>query len=264
VSRWAEALRELGARLQEMPGEEGYPTYLANRMGRLCERAGRVRAAGAPEREGVLTFIGSVSPPGGDLSEPVTQAALRVSGAMWALDPTMAQRRSFPAVDLELSYSLFVDEVEAWMDEHAGAGWARLRRALLDLLREERELSDIAGLVGRDALQDRERFVLDAAALFREAVLQQNAFDPVDATSSLRKTLDLARLAHDFHVAGVAALEQGASMDALPLSDVRARLLQLKATPEDAWDDRAGAARAVIRGIGDGARAVTAASGENP
>jgi V/A-type H+-transporting ATPase subunit A len=254
VSRWAEALRELGARLQEMPGEEGYPTYLANRMGRLNERAGRVRASGVPEREGVLTFIGSVSPPGGDLSEPVTQAALRVAGAMWALDPAMAQRRSFPAVDLELSYSLFVEEVEAWMDEHAGAGWADLRRALLDLLREERELSDIAGLIGRDALQDRERFVLDAAALFREAVLQQNAFDPVDATSTLQKTMRLARLAHEVHTAGVSALEQGVPAESLPLREVRSRLLQLKSTPEDAWDERAASVRAVIDRIDAAAR----------
>jgi len=250
VSRWAEALRELGARLQEMPGEEGYPTYLANRMGRLSERAGRVRALGSPEREGGLTFIGSVSPPGGDLSEPVTQASLRVAGAMWALDPSMAQRRSFPAVDLELSYTLFVREVEAWMNENAGGGWAELRRALLDLLGQERELSDIAGLIGRDALQDRERFVLDAAALLREVVLQQNAFDPVDATSSLPKTFALAQLAHDVHAAGLSALERGVPAEALPVRAVRAQMLQLKSTPEDVWPERLGAVRALVDRFG--------------
>jgi V/A-type H+-transporting ATPase subunit A len=238
VSRWAEALRELGARLQEMPGEEGYPTYLANRLGRFCERAGRVSAAGSPEREGVLTFIGSVSPPGGDLSEPVTQAALRVAGAMWALDPTLAQKRVFPAVDLELSYSLFVNEVAPWMAEHAGEGWAELRRGALDLLRRERELEDIAALIGRDALQDRERYVLDGAALFREVVLQQNAFDPIDASSSLRKTNALARLGFDGFEAGAAALERGHSLEALPFQALRTALLRLRNAPEHEWPER--------------------------
>jgi V/A-type H+-transporting ATPase subunit A len=250
VSRWAEALRELGARLQEMPGEEGYPTYLANRMGRLYERAGRVKAAGAPEREGVLTFIGSVSPPGGDLSEPVTQAALRVAGAMWALDPALAQRRSFPAVDLELSYTLFVDEVEAWMNAHAGEGWAELRHRLLDLLRQERELTDIAALIGQDALQDRERFVLEAAGLFREAVLQQNAFDAVDASSSIGRTHALALLAHDFHAAGVAALERGVTADALPVRSVRASLLRLRIIAGEPWEELVRSTRDEIDAIG--------------
>jgi len=239
VSRWAEALRELGARLQEMPGEEGYPTYLANRLGRFCERSGRVSAMGTPGREGTLTFIGSVSPPGGDLSEPVTQAALRVAGTMWALDPTLAQKRVFPAVDLELSYSLFVGEVAAWMAEHAGEGWIELRRRVLDLLRRERELEDIAGLVGRDALQDPERFVLDAAGLFREVVLQQNAFDPVDASSSLPKTHALARLSFEAFEVGAEALEGGRALDSLPLQAVRSALLRLRHAPESEWPERA-------------------------
>lgn len=235
VSRWAEALRELGARLQEMPGEEGYPTYLANRLGRFCERAGRVTAAGTPEREGVLTFIGSVSPPGGDLSEPVTQAALRVAGAMWALDPTLAQKRVFPAVDLELSYTLFVSEVAPWMAEHAGGEWLELRRRVLDLLQRERELEDIAALIGRDALQDRERLVLDGASLFREVVLQQNAFNRGDATSSLVKTHALARLALEAHAAGAGALEQGVPLESIPFQALRSALLRLRHAPEDEW-----------------------------
>jgi V/A-type H+-transporting ATPase subunit A len=249
VSRWAEALRELGARMQEMPGEEGYPTYLANRLGRLCERSGRVEVLGSPAREGVVTFIGSVSPPGGDLSEPVTQAALRVAGAMWALDPTLAQRRSFPAVDLELSYTLFVDEVEEWMAENAGESWVDLRRRVLDLLQRERDLDDIAALIGRDALQDRERFVLESASLFREVVLSQNAFDPVDASSSLHKTYALARLAFDYYERGVTALDHGISTDALPLAEVRSRLLQMRHAEDDAWEGQARAARALIEEI---------------
>ncbi|MDH5590638.1 MAG: V-type ATP synthase subunit A [Gemmatimonadota bacterium] len=234
ISRWAEALRELGARLQEMPGEEGYPTYLANRLGRYCERAGRVRTTGTPEREGVLTFIGSVSPPGGDLSEPVTQAALRVAGAMWALDPRLAQRRSFPAVDLETSYSLFVSEVTAWMEEHAGEGWAALRRRILELLRRDRELEEIASLLGRDALQDRERFILDAAELIREVVLTQNAFDPVDSYSPLPRTHELATLAYRVFTEGSAALEAGRRLDALPVGELRSALLRLRSMDGDA------------------------------
>jgi len=250
VSRWAEALRELGARLQEMPGEEGYPTYLANRMGRFFERAGRVAAAGSPEREGALTFIGSVSPPGGDLSEPVTQAALRVAGAMWALDAGLAQKRVFPAVDLELSYTLFVNEVSAWMAAESGEGWLDLRRRVLGLLQQERELEDIAALIGRDALQDRERFVLDGATLFREVVLQQNAFNPVDATSSLPKTHALARLTLGAYEAGAGALERGRRLESIPLQALRAALLRLRHAPEQSWRESAASVEQQIARLG--------------
>lgn len=252
VSRWAEALRELGARMQEMPGEEGYPTYLANRLGKLSERSGRVRTAGRPEREGALTFIGSVSPPGGDLSEPVTQAALRVAGAMWALDPELAHRRSFPAVDLELSYSLFVESVQDWMAEHAGEEWAGLRRRVLDLLQRERELEDLAALIGKDSLQDPERFLLEAADLFREVVLIQNAFDPVDASSSLPKTYALARLAYRVYERGAAAVEAGRALEGLPLRALRSELLQLRHTPEDAWREKAEGLERRIESMGGG------------
>ncbi len=252
VSRWGEALRELGARLQEMPGEEGYPTYLANRLGRFCERSGRVTASGSPSREGVLTFIGSVSPPGGDLSEPVTQAALRVAGAMWALDSALAQKRVFPAVDLELSYTLFESEIGAWMREQSGEDWLELRRDALDLLQRERELEDIAALIGRDSLQDRERFTLEAASLFREVVLQQNAFDPVDAACSLAKTHALARLAYDAFVAGSRALAGGASLESLPSRALRSALLRVRHAAEDAWPALAEAAREQIDGVGPG------------
>jgi V/A-type H+-transporting ATPase subunit A len=243
VSRWAEALRELGARLQEMPGEEGYPTYLANRLGRLSERAGRVTVEGSPEREGVLTFIGSVSPAGGDLSEPVTQASLRVAGAMWALDATLAQRRVFPAVDLELSYTLFVEELSAWMEANSGEDWLELRGGVLELLQHERELEEIASLIGRDSLQDPERFLLDAAALFREVVLAQNAFNPVDASSSLPKTHELARLAFDFYRIGTEAVESGRLPEQLPLQAIRMGLLQLRHAPEEEWPEHAGHVR---------------------
>ena len=253
VSRWAEALRELGARLQEMPGEEGYPTYLANRLGRFLERSGRVSAAGTPERDGAVTFIGSVSPPGGDLSEPVTQAALRVAGAMWALDPDLAQKRAFPAIDLELSYTLFESEVAAWMSENADGDWLGLRGEVLDLLQRERELEDIAALIGRDSLQDRERFVLEGAALFREVVLQQNAFHAVDAFSSLPKTHELARLSFEWYRAAARAVEAGRRLEDLRLNAVRAALLRMRHASEEEWREVAGEVRAETAALEAGA-----------
>ncbi|MDH4348247.1 MAG: V-type ATP synthase subunit A, partial [Gemmatimonadota bacterium] len=162
LSRWGEALREIAARLQEMPGEEGYPTYLGNRLGKFYERAGRVRAMGRPERKGVLTLISAVSPPGGDFSEPVTQASLRVAGALWALDPALAHQRQFPAVDWETSYSLHAEHTAPWFTEHAGPEWSGLRRDTLELLQRERELREIAGLIGPEALQDKDRLLLEA------------------------------------------------------------------------------------------------------
>jgi V/A-type H+/Na+-transporting ATPase subunit A len=176
-----------------------------------------------------------VSPPGGDFSEPVTQASLRVAGACGRSILALAQKRVFPAVDLEVSYSLFVDEVAHWMAEHAGEAWLDLRRRVLDLLQRERELEDIAALIGRDALQDRERFVLDSAALLREVVLQQNAFDPVDASSSLPKTHALARLAFAVYRSGTAALEGGRSLESIPFQALRTSLLKLRHAPEESW-----------------------------
>ncbi|HET8625359.1 MAG TPA: V-type ATP synthase subunit A, partial [Gemmatimonadales bacterium] len=171
LSRWAEALREISARLAEMPGEEGYPTYLAGRLGQFFERGGRVAAAGRPERRGSVTVVAAISPPGGDLSEPVTQATLRVTGALWALDPTLAQQRQFPAVDWSASYSLYADQLAEWFAAEVGSDWPELRRAALALLRRGSELRDIAGIVGPDALQDADRHTLDSARTFQELVL---------------------------------------------------------------------------------------------
>ncbi|MDE3129339.1 MAG: V-type ATP synthase subunit A, partial [Gemmatimonadota bacterium] len=215
TSRWAEALREMAARLQEMPGEEGYPTYLASRLGQFFERAGRARALGAPAREGAVTIIGAVSPPGGDFSEPVTQASLRVAGAMWALDPALAHQRHFPAVDWETSYSLYVERIGAWFAEQGGAAWARVRAGLMSLLQRERELRDIASLVGPDALEDADRLTMDCAAMVREIVLRQNAFHPHDARSSVAKTYALAATALEAREAGAAALAAGVPIAAL-------------------------------------------------
>ncbi|MHB0979113.1 MAG: V-type ATP synthase subunit A [Thermoleophilia bacterium] len=234
LSRWAEALRELSSRLQEMPGEEGYPTYLGNRMGTFYERAGRVVAAGRPERTGAVTFIGAISPPGGDFSEPVTQGALRVVGGLWALDAGLAHQRQFPAVDWEISYSLYADALAPWFIERCGPDWPELRGAVLELLQRDRELRDIAGLVGVEALQDTDRVVLDVAGLIREAVLGQSAYDPNDAISPLEKTKALAALSLSLHRTILRLLEEGAAYEGLDIEPARHALLTLRNSgPED-------------------------------
>ena len=240
VSRWAEALREMGTRLQEMPGEEGYPTYLGDRLGKLYERAGRGVAVGRPERVGSVTLVAAVSPPAGDFSEPVTQAALRVTGAAWTLDAALAHQRHFPAVAWETSYTLYAEAVDPWLREHAGDDWPELRRASLDLLQRDLELREIAALVGPDALQDRERFELRVARLLREAVLGQSAFDPNDAASPLAKTHALAAAVHALRRRGLDALEAGASLDALPVEDALRAITALRDAP---------AAEAEARGV---------------
>jgi V/A-type H+-transporting ATPase subunit A len=242
TSRWAEALREMGARLQEMPGEEGYPTYLASRLSLFFERAGFVRARGRPEREGAVTIIGAVSPPGGDFSEPVTQASLRVTGAMWALDASLAQQRHYPAVDWDTSFSLYADQVSTWFAEVGGPDWDELRRALVALLQRERELRDIASLVGPDALEDADRFVMNLAWVIRDVVLRQNAFHPHDARSSVEKTYAMARAAVAAERAGRDALAAGVPAARLELETFRHALQQLRDAPPDDVPERSRAA----------------------
>jgi V/A-type H+-transporting ATPase subunit A len=246
LSRWAEALREISARLREMPGEEGYPTYLADRLARFYERAGRVEVLGSPERQGALTLISAVSPPGGDLSEPVTQASLRVVGALWALDAALAHERQFPAVDWEASYSLYAEAVAPWFESAGGAGWEELRRETLELLQRGRELHEIAMLVGPDTLQDADRLVLEMARLVREAVLAQSAYDPNDARSSVLKTWRLASLARELHRAAGAALASGVSFEHLDLAPARRALRALRPAPEEELEARVSEALAAI------------------
>lgn len=231
LSRWAEALREIAARLQEMPGEEGYPTYLANRMSRLYERAGRVESQGTPSRTGAVTFISAISPPGGDFAEPVTQASLRVVGALWALDARLAHQRQFPAVDWDSSYSLYADDAAAWFSDHGGADWSELRTETIRLLQRDRELREIAGLVGVDALEDEDRLTLEAARIAREFLIGQNAFHPHDAFSSVTKTYELARLLWAFVRVGKTALGNGVAFDKLDLASVRVALGAVKTAP---------------------------------
>ena len=249
LSRWAEALREMGARLQEMPGEEGYPTTLGNRLGKFYERAGRIRAAGRPERTGALTIINAVSPPGGDFSEPVTQASLRVAGALWALDPGLAHQRQFPAVDWNASYSLYGELLTPWFATTAGPGWDELRRGVLRLLAEERELREIAGLVGPEALQDADRLRLEVARSVRENVLGQSAFDPNDATSSIDKTRKLAEAGLEALRAGLAAVAAGAAYEQLDVAGAAQALAELRRAAPDQVDARAEAALAAARAL---------------
>jgi V/A-type H+-transporting ATPase subunit A len=233
ISRWAEALREIGSRLREMPGEEGYPTYLSHRLGQLYERAGRVRCIGTPKREAPLTFVAAVSPPGGDFSEPVTQASLRVVGALWALDPALAQKRQFPAVDWESSYSLHAEGTARGFAALGGPDWPNLRRRILAILQRERELEEIAGLVGRDALEEADRLVLEVARLVRERVIGQNAFDPRDASSSVAKTHALASLVTRLHEVALTALKAGALLEALDLSAAKIAITAVRDSTDE-------------------------------
>ena len=232
VSRWAEALREISARLQEMPGEEGYPTSLSARFGSFLERAGRVQPLGAGRGTGAVTIIGAVSPPGGDFSEPVTQAALRVVGTLWALDADLAHARHFPAIDWGTSYSLYAPVVAPWFAREAGGDWTALRTELMSLLQRERELRDIAGLIGPDALADGDRLLMDVASLARELFLRQSANDPNDATSSVVKTLALARACVELHRGASAALAKGAAFALLDLGPSRRAIRSLRDAAE--------------------------------
>ena len=249
LSRWAEAMREIAARLQEMPGEEGYPTVLGSRLAALSERAGRIRALGRPERSGAVTFVAAISPPGGDFSEPVTQAMLRAAGAIWALDPALAHQRQFPAVDWETSYSLYVEPTAAWFREHVGEDWDELRREALRLLERERELREVAGLVGLEALQESDRLLLEAARILVELVLGQSAFDENDSRSPIGKTRRLAALALGLYREGARALGRGVPLAAIDLGPARRALAAFRAAPEADAERAAAAAEAAVAAL---------------
>ena len=233
TSRWAEALREISSRLEEMPGEEGYPTYLTARISEFYERAGRVVCAGtagngSPERYGSLTVVGAVSPPGGDFSEPVVQSSLRVAGGFWALDPALAYRRHYPAVNWNRSYSLYWKELEPWFTTNAPEEWCALRQSAMTLLQQDAELQEVVQLVGPDALQDAERLVLESARMLREVFLQQNAFSEEDAFCPLEKTHHLLEGLLSFHKMCKTHIEQGIPLERLLELPVRERLARLR------------------------------------
>jgi V/A-type H+-transporting ATPase subunit A len=229
TSRWAEALREISARLEEMPGEEGYPTYLASRLARFYERAGRVETLACGD--GAVTIVGAVSPPGGDLSEPVTQCSLRATGALWALSADLAHRRHYPAIDWGVSYSLEAERLRSWFEREAGEGFSALREEAMKLLQRERELVEVAELVGTESLQDAERLVLESARLLREGFLRQSAYDPADASCPPAKTAAMLRTFLLFHARAQAAIAGGVPLRAILDTGVGGRLLRLAATP---------------------------------
>lgn len=210
TSRWAEALREMSGRLEEMPGDEGYPAYLGSRIAEYYERAGRVKTLGSTAREGSITAIGAVSPPGGDISEPVTQNTLRIVKVFWGLDAQLAQRRHFPAINWLSSYSLYQDEVGQYIDQHERISWAEKVTRAMNLLQKESELQEIVRLVGLDSLSEKDRLTMNAAKMIREDYLQQNAFDEVDTYTSFSKQVALLTNILTFDQESQKALELGA------------------------------------------------------
>ena len=232
TSRWAEALREMSGRLEEMPGEEGYPAYLGSRLANFYERAGSVRCLGSEGRVGILTAIGAVSPPGGDLSDPVAQSTLRIVKVFWGLDSALAYKRHFPAINWLNSYSLYTDKIDAWMNEMVTPDWSKLRSDAMRLLQEESELEEIVRLVGQDSLSAVDRLKLEAARSVREDFLHQNSFDEIDTYSSLNKQHRMLGLMMQFYYEGQRALERSASFRDLINLPVRDGISRLKFVPE--------------------------------
>ena len=213
TSRWAEALREISGRLEEMPGEEGYPAYLASRIAAFYERSGKVNTLGSEKRIGTLSAMGAVSPPGGDLSEPTSQATLRTVKVFWSLDSELAYRRHFPAINWLRAYSLYLDNVEEWWHSHTGTDWKTKRIEAMRILQEEAELEDIVKLVGVESLSSKDRFTLDVARSLREDFLYQNAFHEIDTYASARKQYMLLKLVLFYSNTGFAAIAKGADID---------------------------------------------------
>jgi V/A-type H+/Na+-transporting ATPase subunit A len=240
TSRWAEALREMSGRLEEMPGEEGYPAYLGSRLADFYERSGRTICQGSDNREGALTVVGAVSPPGGDLSEPVSQSTLRIVKVFWGLDASLAYRRHFPAINWLLSYSLYLDNVAEYFRETIGEKWNQMRREAMRLLQEEAELEEIVRLVGVDALSARERLILETAKSLREDFLHQNAMHEIDTYSSLQKQFRMLELILSFHHQAGLLVEKGEidlDLDRLFALPVREKIARARYVPEDQLAD---------------------------
>ena len=234
TSRWAEALREMSGRLEEMPGEEGYPAYLGSRLAQFYERAGHVISLGKEGREGALSVIGAVSPPGGDTSEPVSQATLRIVKVFWGLDSELAYKRHFPAINWLNSYSLYLDDMEKWFNSEVAPDWMEGRQKMMSLLQEEAELEEIVKMVGMDALSPGDRLKMEAARSIREDFLHQNSFHEVDTYTPLKKQYMMMRLVNAFYEKAVDALAKGAELRKLISMPVRERIGRFKYVKEDA------------------------------
>ena len=237
TSRWAEALREMSGRLEEMPGEEGYPAYLASRLSQFYERAGVVECLGSDERRGSVTAIGAVSPPGGDISEPVSQATMRIVKVFWALDSSLAYARHFPAINWLTSYSLYVDTLAPWYTEQFGESYMKNRERAMHILQEEAELQEIVRLVGQDALSAEDRLTMETAKMIREDFLQQNAFVDEDAYSSYLKQFRLLDMVLKYDVLCRDALTKGADMNGLFAIDAREKIGRAKMADPNAFTE---------------------------
>lgn len=233
TSRWAEALREMSGRLEEMPGDEGYPAYLGSRAAEIYERAGKVVCNGGDGREGALTMIGAVSPPGGDISEPVSQATLRIVKVFWGLDANLAYKRHFPAINWLSSYSLYMDKIGKWMDANVSSDWTKLTTRAMALLQEESKLEEIVRLVGLDALSESDRLKLEIAKSIREDYLMQNAFHEIDTYASLDKQYKMLNLILMFQDEAEKALQAGVYLDKLLKMEVRDKIARSKYISEE-------------------------------
>ena len=236
TSRWAEAMREISGRLEEMPGEEGYPAYLASRLAEFYERAGRVVALGSKEREGSISVMGAVSPPGGDFSEPVAQNTLRIVKVFWALDADLADRRHFPAIHWLRSYSLYVDDIRGFW-ENIGKDWAKLRSKALALLQKEADLQEIVKLVGPDALPQHERAILESARMLRESFLQQSAFHEVDTFCPEKKQYEMIRIILDFSDRMMDAIKKGVHIEDITKLKGMEAIARMATVPNDRFEE---------------------------
>ena len=240
TSRWAEALREMSGRLEEMPGEEGYPAYLGSRLAQFYERAGHVISLGTEGREGALSVIGAVSPPGGDISEPVSQATLRIVKVFWGLDANLAYQRHFPAINWLTSYSLYLQDMEKWFNINVAEDWMDGRQEMMSLLQDESELEEIVKMVGMDALSPADRLKMEAARSIREDFLHQNSFDEIDTYTSLRKQYMMMKLIMEFYYRAVDVLSKGGKINDIISVPVKEQIGRFKYTHEDDIDKHYG------------------------
>ncbi len=237
TSRWAEALREMSGRLEEMPGDEGYPAYLASRLAEFYERAGIVKLLGKEERIGSISAIGAVSPPGGDLSEPVSQGTLRIVKVFWGLSASLAYKRHFPAIDWLVSYSLYADKMKEWYDANVGKRFLEYRQFIMTKLQEEAALDEIVRLVGMDALSSRDRLIMETAKIIREDYLHQNAFHEIDTYTSMRKQLLMLRMIYEFYTLSEEAIKSYVSLDDVLKCPFKDKIGRAKYIPEDKLEE---------------------------
>ena len=257
TSRWAEALREMSGRLEEMPGDEGYPAYLSSRLAEFYERAGIVKVLGSEDTVGSVSAIGAVSPPGGDLSEPVSQATLRIVKVFWGLSASLAYKRHFPAIDWLISYSLYADRMADWYDKNAGEDFVKLRAFIMNVLQDEANLDEIVRLVGVDALSYRDRMTLETAKMVREDYLHQNAFHEVDTYTSLDKQYRMLKLIKKFHDLGIEAVNNYAELDdilAIPAKEKIGRAKYIEESAIGTFDEISNELETEMRALISGGR----------